>query len=96
MMDNIIEINVQHPDFHKRLRSKLGKPIFDDRLIGYLASVVSSNFRIEAQKNRNAQAVQPSMTKEIAPEEFIGTFAEFEAALKRKLPALKRKIEGTE
>lgn len=96
MIDNIIEINVDHPDFNRRMKSRMGKPLFDDRLIGYLASVVSANFRVHSMRNKsNGSEMGGSLIDDkTTPEELVGTFAELEAALKRKLPSLKRHLES--
>jgi hypothetical protein len=43
-LDQEIQINTAHPDFKNKLKTKLGKPQFSDRLCSYLASIIAVQY----------------------------------------------------
>jgi hypothetical protein len=67
------------------MKTKHGKPIFDDRVAAYLATLISAHYRDTIYKER-MEAPDHSQILE----ELIGTFTNLESALKGKLPEFKK------
>ena len=97
LVGTTILVDATHPDFEARWRkSRQGAPKVDERLCGYLATIVSSHYRERAYQAASKQRVDYAQ----AYEEMIGTYCRLEDALRAVLPALLRemaeehKVEG--
>ena len=64
----------------------------DERLCGYLATVVSSHYRERAYQSAERSRVDYAQ----AYEEMIGTYCRLEEGLRQVLPALLREMEENE
>ena len=75
LVGSTILVDSLHPDFQARWRqSRKGAPKVDERLCGYLATVVSGHYRERAYQAASRQRVDYSQ----AYEEMIGTYCRLE------------------
>ena len=90
LVGTTILVDSLHPDFTARWRqSRKGAPKVDERLCGYLATVVSAHYRERAYQSAARQRVDYTQ----AYEELIGTYCRLEEALRAALPALLREMD---
>ena len=89
LVGSVILVDSLHPDFKVRWRqTRQGAPKVDDRLCGYLATIVSSHYRERAYQSASRQRVDYAQ----AYEEMIGTYCRLEDGLRAVLPALLREM----
>ena len=89
LVGNVILVDSQHPDFKARWRqTRAGAPKVDERLCGYLATIVSGHYRERAYQAASRQRVDYSQ----AYEEMIGTYCRLEEGLREVLPSLIREM----
>ena len=89
---SIIYVSTTHPDFKERLRtSRGGREKFDERLIGYLAAVVSAGYRERLMSEIVAQGAE---NNNAAFSDLVGTFCTLEERLRRALPVLLKELEA--
>ena len=90
LVGTTILVDATHPDFEARWRkSRQGAPKVDERLCGYLATIVSSHYRERAYQSAARQRVDYAQ----AYEEMIGTYCRLEERLRAVLPSLLREME---
>ena len=86
-----IFVSTSHPDFKERLKtSRGGREKFDERLIAYLAAVVSAGYRERLTDELVAQGAD-------SREQFnhlLGTYCLLEERLRRALPMLLKELEA--
>ena len=86
-----IFVSTSHPDFKERLKtSRGGREKFDERLIAYLAAVVSAGYRERLTDELVAQGAD-------SREQFnhlLGTYCLLEERLRRALPTLLKELEA--
>jgi len=87
IVDEVININTLHPDFMARMKSKLGRPKFTERIAAYLAVVISAHYNDVLYTKAN---VQPNRDK--IYDDLIGVTNRIETALRRRIPQLQRGI----
>jgi len=91
LVGSVILVDSLHPDFQARWRqTRQGAPKVDERLCGYLATVVSAHYRERAYQSAARQRVDYTQ----AYEELIGTYCRLEEGLRAVLPALLREMQG--
>ena len=89
LVGTTILVDSLHPDFTARWRqSRKGAPKVDERLCGYLATIVSSHYRERAYQAASRQRVDYAQ----AYEEMITTYCRLEERLRAVLPALLREM----
>lgn len=90
LVGSVILVDSLHPDFQARWRqTRQGAPKVDERLCGYLATIVSSHYRERAYQSASRQRVDYAQ----AYEEMIGTYCKLEEGLRQVLPALIKEME---
>jgi len=86
---NEILVDVTHQDFQKRFKSsRSGAPKVDERVCGYLASVVSAHYR-DASYSEFDESPESRMH---AYHEMIGTYCLLEEKMRRALPLLQQEM----
>ena len=92
LIGTTILVDASHPDFTDRYRhSRQGTPKVDERLCGYLATIVSCHYRervFQAISERRVDCAQ-------AYERMIATYCRLEDALRVMLPRLLRDMNVT-
>ena len=89
LVGSVILVDSLHPDFQARWRqTRQGAPKVDERLCGYLATVVSSHYRERAYQSAARQRVDYAQ----AYEEMISTYCKLENGLRQILPALLKEM----
>ena len=89
-LGNTIWVDVSHRDFQNRLkRNRLGKEQFDDRLLSYLATLVSAHYRELAYQQLGTT---PESCNEIFCD-MIDIYVRLEEHLRNNLPALLKQLE---
>ena len=92
-MGSVIYVDTDHPDFRARWRqTRQGAPKVDERLCGYLATIVSSHYRERAYQSAARSRVDYTQ----AFEEMIGTYCRLEEGLRQMLPALLKEMDALE
>ena len=90
LVGSVIFVDVEHRDFRARWRqTRQGAPKVDERLCGYIATIVSSHYRERAYQSAARSRVDYAQ----AYEEMIGTYCRLEEGLRQVLPALLRDME---
>lgn len=87
MVDNTIEVNVDHPDFQTRVRMRRGRPRITERLGAYLSAVISSHYRDHWYTEHGKDPPRAQLY-----EDMLSTLTQLEAALRRRLPGLQRAL----
>jgi len=91
LVGSVIYVDADHPDFQARWRqTRQGAFKVDERLCGYLATVVSSHYRERAYQAASRSRVDYAQ----AYEEMIGTYCRLEEGLRAVLPALLKEMEA--
>jgi hypothetical protein len=86
---NEILVDVTHQDFRKRFKSsRSGAPKVDERVCGYLASVVSAHYR-DASYSEFDESPESRMH---AYHDMIGTYCLLEEKMRRALPLLQQEM----
>jgi len=86
---NEILVDVTHQDFQKRFKSsRSGAPKVDERVCGYLASVVSAHYRDASY----AEFDESPESRLHAYHEMIGTYCLLEEKMRRALPLLQQEM----
>lgn len=80
MIDSTIEINTLHPDFKRRFRTRKGKPVFNERLSGYISTLIASHYREFMYESR---AMDPDRGRIF--DDLIGTYAHLESRIRTLL-----------
>ena len=89
LVGSVILVDSLHPDFQARWRqTRQGAPKVDERLCGYLATIVSSHYRERAYQSAARQRVDYAQ----AYEEMISTYCKLENGLRQILPALLKEM----
>ena len=89
LVGSTIYVDADHPDFQARWRqTRQGAPKVDDRLCGYLATVVSSHYRERAYQAAARSRVDYAQCYE----EMIGTYCRLEDGLRAVLPQMLKEI----
>ena len=103
-----IEIDVTHPDFQARITSKNGNPHLTERLLGYIANVVSAAYRSNVHADFVSSTSLPPATHDNnlssdttgskVYDEMLDSIVEsstkLEEKLQKRLPALQKEING--
>lgn len=93
-IDHVFIINSKHPDFVSRLRSRHGKPIYDERFIAYVATLLSAHFRGVRYTEKGLLNGGGDDIKHIGVtkifDDMIDTYTVIEKELRRQLPYFKR------
>ena len=93
LVGSVIYVDTEHVDFRTRWRqTSQGAPKVDERLCGYLATIVSGHYRERAYQSAMRQRVDYAQ----AYEEMIATYCRLEEGLHAVLPALLRDMEQEE
>lgn len=91
LVGSVIYVDVTHPDFAARWRqTRQGAPKVDERLCGYLATVVSSHYRERAYQTAARSRVDYAQ----AYESMIATYCKLEEGLRQVLPQLLKELEA--
>ena len=91
LVGSVIYVDADHADFQARWRqTRQGAFKVDERLCGYLATVVSSHYRERAYQVASRSRVDYAQ----AYEEMIGTYCRLEEGLRAVLPALLKEMEA--
>ena len=91
LVGSTILVDATHPDFQARWRqTRQGAPKVDERLCGYLATIVSGAYRERAYQSASRQRVDYAQ----AYEEMISTYCRLEDKLRAVLPALLKEMEA--
>jgi hypothetical protein len=108
LVGSYIEIDVTHPDFESRVSSKNGNPRLTERLLGYIANVVSAAYRssvhtghsnsdVELFEQQATAAATTSSASDVVYDEMLDTIVEsstrLEEKLQKRLPALQKEID---
>lgn len=109
LVGSYIEIDVTHPDFETRVASKNGHPKLTERLLGYIANVVSAAYRSSVhtvptggtESDLHAgildQTIQEGASSDVVYDEMLDTIVEsstrLEEKLQKRLPALQKEID---
>jgi hypothetical protein len=90
LVGSMILVDSLHPDFLQRWRqTRQGTPKVDERLCGYLATIVSSHYRERAYQAADKSRIDYAQ----AYEEMIATYCRLEEGLRAVLPSLLREME---
>jgi len=82
---NMIMINTHHSDFQNRFRrTRTGAPRIDERLISYLANVVSHHYCV----------IMGQIGGPVTDDSTIGTYCRYEERLRKALPSMNRELLG--
>jgi hypothetical protein len=105
LVGSYIEIDVTHPDFETRVSSKDGNPRLTERLLGYIANVVSAAYRSRVHSSGSGgsdaagDALAPpggGSDSDLIYDEMLDSIVEsstkLEETLQKRLPALQKEI----
>lgn len=93
LIGNIIYVDTEHEDFKGRLRqNRQGHDRFDDRICGYLATVIAAHYQ---DRRYLEHGYQPSDSNQ-AFQDMIDVYVRLEAKLRKNLPSLIRQMEEIE
>jgi len=89
LVGSTIFVDADHPDFQARWRqTHLGTTKLDDRLCGYLATIVSSHYRERAYQAADRSRVDYAQCYE----EMLSTYCRLEEGLRAALPAMLKEM----
>ena len=93
LIGNTIFVDTNHEDFKARLKqNRQGHDRFDDRICGYLATVIAAHYQ---DRRYVEHGYQPSDSNQ-AFQDMIGVYVRLEARLRKNLPSLIRQMEELE
>lgn len=93
LIGNTIYVDTEHEDFKGRLKqNRQGHDRFDDRVCGYLATVIAAHYQ---DRRYVEHGYQPSDSNQ-AFQDMIGVYVRLEAKLRKNLPTLIRQMEEME
>jgi len=93
LIGNTIYVDTEHEDFRARLKqNRQGHDRFDDRVCGYLATVIAAHYQ---DRRYVEHGYQPSDSNQ-AFQDMIDVYVRLEAKLRKNLPSLIRQMEEIE